>query len=215
MQTNQHRLNSDYQIHHNLAGSCSTPDGAWALMYGQKIDIESRLNAAEMLPLNRQILVAEMEEARRDHGPESSVYLKALRALKEHEAGSATATANIEGARREMETITQLMADLEPKCLYRNLPLLDRLESCKADETRGELMRRAENMMIGNLLGIPFDHIEAMREHPDFSSHILPSIMQTGRLIANAAHAGDQKMIEQALTPKPLFLKESIHDDHV
>lgn len=201
MQTKQHRVNSDFDLRYFLAGSCATPDGAWALLYGQQIDMQQRCNAAHALVLRHQALEARLRDAK----PDSAEFYEAQADLKEAEMNAVIAGRNLEGAAAELATIERMMAQVEPHCEYRDLPLLNRLEACKRAEWAAELTRRAENMMLGNVLGIPFDHIDAMRQHPDFADKILPQMMQTASLIGQAQKTGDGKLIEMALA-KPAAL---------
>lgn len=201
MQTKQHRVNSDFDLRYFLAGSCSTPDGAWALLYGQQIDMQQRINSAEAAILRHRALEARARRAE----PESPEHFEALADLKAAELNAEISGRNLAGARAELATIERMMAQLEPHCQHSDLPLLERLEACKRDEWAGELTRRAENMMLGNVLGIPYDHVDAMRQHPDFADKILPRMMQTAALIGQAQKSGDGKLIEQALA-KPAAL---------
>lgn len=62
MNSNPHRNNSDFQLRHFLAGSCFTPDGAWMLMYGQKIDREAVVKSCEAQKLRREAKIMEAQE---------------------------------------------------------------------------------------------------------------------------------------------------------
>ena len=214
MQTAQHRVNSDFGLRHFLAGSCSTPDGAWALLYGQQIDMQRRLNAAEAAVLRHQavqaragswanrLLALVLPSAR-------AKQLEAQADLLEADANAVIAGRNLEGAKAELATIERMMDELAPHCVHAHLPLLDRLEACRRDEWAGELTRRGENMMLGAALNIPYDQLDAMRQSPDFGAKILPSLLKTGAAIAHAQRTGTSLPIEQALCAPALpFLKD-------
>ena len=44
-----------------MAGSCYTPDGAWALLYGQKIDMEVKVEHSKAQKMKRDAKIMENE----------------------------------------------------------------------------------------------------------------------------------------------------------
>ena len=54
MNSKPHRNNCNFQLKHFMAGSCHTPDGAWALLYDQKIDIGVEIEHTKAQGLRRQ-----------------------------------------------------------------------------------------------------------------------------------------------------------------
>lgn len=204
MLSNVHRLNCDFQLAHFLAGSCTTPDGAWALLYGQRLDMQSKIAHGK----TRELLM-QAKRARVDQFPANSPeWFEAQAALVEAEETDAIYALNLEGARRELQSIEALMAELEPQCKYAGMENIhERLEACKREEWAGELMRRAENMLLGNLIGIPYDHVATMRQHPDFAEKILPHLMEVGAAVKKAVSTNSVKDIERALLEPASRLK--------
>ena len=175
MHSASHRLNHDFQLRHFLAGSCHTPDAAWTLLYSQKIDMESKLKTAKAQAIDRKIKALEAENLLASSDP--IMRLQGEKIQAELEASQYIFDMNVEGAEKELETITSLMEELEPLCKYAHLPILERNEACWREEWCLELIRRAEN----NLLAygtIPPDQLETMRQHPDFKERIVPKILE-------------------------------------
>ena len=61
MNSNPHRNNCDFQLRHFMAGSCFTPDGAWMLMYGQKIDREAVVQSCEAQRIRREAKILDAQ----------------------------------------------------------------------------------------------------------------------------------------------------------
>lgn len=201
MQTNVHRTNSDFALQHFLAGSCSTPDGAWALLYGQSLSLKSNLahgNTHYLRLKAKQLRVEQTEK-------ETPEYYEALAELNEVEANEELMQTNIAGAKQELETVCRLMAELEPQCKYKDKTVLERLELCRQEEWLGELKRRGENMMFSNAIGIPYDHIETMRQHPEFITSILPHLISTANSLKLAETPGDFMDTIKKLNVTPLI----------
>jgi hypothetical protein len=70
------------------------------------------------------------------------------------------------------------MKELEPQRKYKHLTDQEAHEAMQREEWCHELMNRAENFLVSQGT-IPHDHLEAMRNHPDFSTQILPHIVNT------------------------------------
>ena len=195
----QHRQNTDFQLAYFLASSCSTPDGAWSLMYGQSLSVENALEAGKAQRIDIKIkrlkadrvLAASTDEIER---------LQAERDIIEANSDERMLELNERGAKEELATIQKLMAKLQPLCQHDTSDPHAHQEAAQWDEWRGEFQRRAENMLIANTIGIPYDHIEAMRAHPDFASKIVPHIMATGKVLADASRTQDPKLLESLLT---------------
>jgi len=185
-----HRTNSDFQLRHFLAGSCFTADGAWMLLYGQKIDIEGKLSAARSAALRtraNRIYIASIMENPNVSEVEK---LKAEADLVDLEGMQATWEMNVAGAEAELGTIVALMAELEPQRKYADLPLLEASEATQREEWLGELKRRAENFLL-TCGTIPHDHFDTMRCHPDFADQIAPFIADFTKRLDTAVKGGD------------------------
>lgn len=199
MLSKQHRQNTDFQLAYFLAGSCATPDGAWSLMYGQRLSVETALEAGKAQRLD--IRIKKLKAARvLANSTDEIARLEAERDIIEANSAERMLDLNERGAREELATIEKLMARLEPLCKHDTSDPHAHQEAAQWDEWRGEFKRRAENMLIANSVGIPYDHIEAMRSHPSFAAEILPHIMATGKALADASHKQDPKLLEKLLT---------------
>ena len=82
------------------------------------------------------------------------------------------------GAEQELATITSIMAELEPQRKYANLPILEAAQAAQREEWLLEFRRRTENYLL-SIGTIPEDHLNAMRNHPDFESNLVPYIANT------------------------------------
>ena len=177
MHSKPHRTNSDFQLWHFFAGSCHTADGAWAVMYSEKIALEGKLRHTEAQRLTRESKIAAAEEILEDPTSKRSQKLKAQAEIVEQEADIETWTLNVEAARMELNTINEIMAKIEPLRKYAHLPMLEANEACQEEEWMRELQYRAENFILTQG-SIPHDHFARMREHPKFKTELLPHIQK-------------------------------------
>jgi hypothetical protein len=172
-----HRNNSDFQLRYLIAGSCYTVDGAWILLYEQRIDIKVKLELTKAKLLKRKANKLEIDQKL----AQSLTEIEKLRAeaeLIEWQSSEGLLELAVQGAEAELKTIQQLMDELEPHRKYAHLPLLEASEATQREEFLGEFKGRIENylMSIGT---IPEDQLAAMRKHPDFESDIVPHIKKT------------------------------------
>lgn len=194
MHAKPHRQNSNFQLRHFLAGSCSTPDGAYVLMYGQLIDMQDKLAHAESQLKRRQakLKAAEAKEAEAKYMIDTEkrsegsgllhVVLKAEANLLEAEAERLEVEADVStwdmnrtAAQQELQDIEKLMLELKPLCKHAHLPILEMSEAAQEEEWLGELKQRAENFLLTQGT-IPHDHFQTMRMHPKFKTEIVPHI---------------------------------------
>lgn len=177
-----HRTNSDFQLHHFFVGSCHTADGAWAVLYAEKIALEDKLRHSEAQRLRRDAKIAAANEVFEDSSALRSAILNAKADIAEANADVGTWTLNVEAAKNELATIVALMVQVEPHRKYSHLPLLAANEASQCEEWKRELMYRAENFLM-TMGTIPHDHFARMREHPQFKSEILPHCNRVQALI--------------------------------
>ena len=170
-----HRNNSDFQLRHFLAGSCHTADGAWMLLYGQKIDVEVKIKHGVAQNLRRiaAIMDAQATIDSVDSSPSEKMIAEA--AIIEQTSGDDAWELNQTAAKNELATINALMMELEPLRKFAHLPVLEANEAAQQGEWLGELKERAENFLITQGT-IPHDQLHTMRCHPDFKSDIVPLI---------------------------------------
>ena len=76
--------------------------------------------------------------------------------------------------------------ELKPQCKYWNEDILQMEQDMQREEWAMELKYRGENMILANALGIGYDHLQTMRQHPDFLTEIAPHLEKTTRLIHDA-----------------------------
>ncbi len=196
-----HRTNSDFQLRHFIAGSCHTPDGAYVLLYSQRQQWLANVAEAGTSGLD---LSADLQDAIDAKPPAfgadalraQAKLARAKRAIEGHET-------RLAGLQAELATIDALMAELRPQCRFAHLPIMEHAEAAQRGEWLGELKRRAENMQLAALSGIAYDHLQAMRMHPDWEGEILPHLIQT-RAALGAARTPDA--VKAAFTPRPQFL---------
>ena len=67
------------------------------------------------------------------------------------------------------------MDELEPQRKYAHLPLLEAAQAAQREEWLLDFERRTENFLLSKGT-IPEDHLNAMRNHPDFETNIVPFI---------------------------------------
>lgn len=199
MESKPHRTNTDFQLRYFMAGSCHTPDGAWMLMYAQKIAIEGNLGNAEAQRLRRE---AKIEAAQYALAQDIPPFQKKLAQADIIEANAELSTweRNVEAAKAELATINTLMTELEPQRKFGHLPMLEANESAQRDEWLGELMERAENFLLTQGT-IPHDHFHHMRCHPDFESRIVPHIREITERIKSGVDSLD--LLQPALLQTP------------
>lgn len=190
MNSNPHRNNSDFQLRHFLAGSCFTPDGAWMLMYGQMIDREAVVKGCEAARLRQSAKRLKLQSIIDNELSSEIEILEAKADLMEMDAHKYTSDTNYEAAKNELQTIKNIMAELEPHRKYAHLPLLEANEAAQRDEWLGEFKNRVENFLFSTGT-IPEDHLRAMRNHPDFQTELVPHIKDTMLKLTNAKSAID------------------------
>jgi hypothetical protein len=177
-----HRGNSDFQLRHFFVGSCHTADGAYAVMYAEKINLEGKLRHSEAQKLRRDAKIAAAKEIMAESTSSRSAWLNAKADIIEQEADLPTWEMNLAAARAELATIVELMAQIEPLRKFAHLPILEANEAAQTEEWKRELMYRAENFLLTQG-SIPHDHFARMREHPAFKTEIFPYINQTHTLL--------------------------------
>ena len=95
---------------------------------------------------------------------------------------------NLEAAKMELNTINEIMMELEPHRKYAHLPLLEANEAAQREEWLGEFKNRVENFLF-SIGTIPEDQLRAMRNHPDFQTELLPHIQGVMTKLSGAKNA--------------------------
>jgi len=175
MHSSPHRNNSDFQLRYFMANNCHTADIAWCVMYEQKLDIQIKLDSTKAKLLRRQAKFIEIEQALESQDPVKQ--LNAQADLIEWQSGQGMLEMAVLGAEQELATITSIMAELEPQRKYGDLPILEAAQAAQREEWLLEFQRRTENYLLSTGT-IPEDHLNAMRNHPDFEVNIVPFITE-------------------------------------
>ncbi|NDB81963.1 MAG: hypothetical protein EB127_04375 [Alphaproteobacteria bacterium] len=143
------------------------------MMYEQKLDIQLKLDSTKAKMLRRKAKLIEIEQ-----GLESTDPVKKLNAqadLIEWQSTEGMLEMAVLGAEQELATINSIMAELEPQRKYADLPILEAAQAAQREEWLLEFKRRTENYLL-SMGTIPEDHLNAMRNHPDFESQLVPYI---------------------------------------
>jgi len=142
-------------------------------MYEQKLDVQIKLENAKAQLLRRKAKLIEIEQKLESTDPVTQ--LNAQADLIEWKSGEGLLEMGLLGAEQELATITSIMAELEPQRKYADLPILEAAQAAQREEWLLEFRRRTENYLL-SIGTIPEDHLNAMRNHPDFESNLVPYI---------------------------------------
>lgn len=157
------------------------------LMYGQMINREEVVKICEAAVIRQKAKRIEMESIINNESLPEHERLRAKADLMEMDAHKYTSEMNFEAAKMELQTIKNIMQELEPHRKYSHLPILEANEAAQREEWLGEFKNRIENYLFTTGT-IPEDHLRAMRNHPDFSEHILPHIVYVMKKIESSSN---------------------------
>lgn len=175
MHSAPHRNNSDFQLRYFIANNCHTADVAWCVLYEQKLDIFTKLEATKANLVRRKVRKLEIDEKLQSTNEIDR--LNAQADLIDWESCEGMLEMAIKGAEQELTTIESLMAELEPQRKYGHLPVLEASQAAQREEWLLEFKRRTENYLL-SIGTIPEDQLNAMRNHPDFEAEIVPHVKQ-------------------------------------
>ena len=175
MHSTPHRNNSDFQLRYFIANNCHTADIAWCVMYEQRLDIHTKLEATKAKLVRRKAKRLEIDEKLKSASEIDR--LNAQADLIDWESGEGMLEMAIKGAEQELATIESIMAELEPQRKYGHLPVLEASQAAQREEWLLEFKRRTENYLL-SIGTIPEDQLNAMRNHPDFEAEIVPHVKQ-------------------------------------
>jgi hypothetical protein len=183
MHSAPHRNNSDFQLRYFIANNCHTADIAWCVLYEQKLDISTKLEATKAKLIRRNAKKLEINERLKSASEVDR--LNAQADLIDWESGEGMLEMAIKGAEQELATIESLMAELEPQRKYGHLPVLEASQAAQREEWLLEFKRRTENYLL-SIGTIPEDQLNAMRNHPDFEAEIVPHVKQVSYQISKS-----------------------------
>jgi hypothetical protein len=180
MHAKNNRVNKNFQIAYFLAGSCHTPDGAYALLKDLQEDREMALSQLESMQLKEDAKISKAKHTI-EHGEEWD-RLEALADITDIENNKKFSERNIEAAKQELDFINKCIEKIQPHRNFAHLPDPEAHEAAQFDEWKYELMYRAENYLL-TTGSIPTDHFITMRQHPAFVDEILPCIENTKQMM--------------------------------
>jgi len=175
MHSAPHRNNSDFQLRYFIANNCHTADIAWCILYEQKLDIFTKLEATKAKLVRREAKKLEIDEKLKSTSEVDR--LNAQADLIDWKSGEGMLEMAIKGAEQELATIESLMSELEPQRKYGHLSVLEASQAAQREEWLLEFKRRTENYLL-SIGTIPEDQLNAMRNHPDFEAEIVPHVKQ-------------------------------------
>lgn len=179
------RLNHDFQIAYFIAGSCHTPDAAYAILHDLKEDRANAIKVFEATKLREQAKIMAAHHTIENSRNQIEV-LNARADLLEIQAMEETTKANYDAAVAELAFIEKCIEKVQPLRKYSHLSDSEAFEAAQRDEWKYDLIHKAENFLVTSGT-IPTDHFATMRMHPDFTTDILPAIDNVRALMADAS----------------------------
>jgi hypothetical protein len=174
------RQNHDFQIAYFIAGSCQTPDAAYAILCDLR---EDRSNAIKSFNAHSKRDQAKMIRAERKLLDEDeAVRLEGEADIEEMKAMLETTQKNYDAALAELAFIDKCMDRLQPLRKYSHLTDAEAHEAAQHEEWKLQLVHTAENHILNTGM-IPPDHFATMRMHPAFVTEILPALEKTKMLL--------------------------------
>jgi hypothetical protein len=167
------RTNTNFQIAYFIAGSCHTPDAAYIALLALRTERAQALAAVQVTLLRRQAVQLRAERQLESADPADQ--LEGQAQLLEIAHSQEQEQQLIAAAESELAFIDLCIERVQPLRLYAHMSDADAAEACQQAEWLAELQRRAENYLMTQGT-IPADQFDAMRQHPDFASVLLPHI---------------------------------------
>ena len=192
----RNKTNSNFQTAYFIAGSCFTPDAAYFALLNQRDDRQRALdsNRAHML----RVAARRIEAERNLNSEDEAIRLRAQADIMEMDAARATDQALFAACEDEIAFIDQCLSRLQPLRKYSDLPELEAVEACQREEFAKEFQFRIENFMM-TTGQIPHNEFATMRQHPDFSTHLLPHIQHVQQALTQAG--GSTQLLENLTRP--------------
>lgn len=175
--------NSNFQIIYFLAGSCHTPDGAYALLCNLRESRESAIGGTAAAALREQ---AKRERARAKlTSKDISEVFEGRAEIAEIDAAAALGNRNRKACEVELAFINKAIERINPHRKFKHLADEEANQAAQFDEWKLELVHRAENHMLTSGT-IPADHFATMRMHPAYLTEIVPAISAMKETLAKA-----------------------------
>lgn len=196
MNSKTNRVNHDFQIAYFLAGSCHTPDGAYALLCDLRDDRDMALKSIKAAGLRQEAKI--IRANRLIASDDEADQLEGKADLAEMEAYSEMTNKNIAAAQAELAFIDKCIEKVQPLRKFSHLPDPEAHEEAQHEEWKLELIHRAENHLLTTGT-IPAEEFNTMRMHPAFLEEIVPAIAGMSRLLK---HEGGMEQLMIACAGK-------------
>lgn len=180
MNSKNNRQNHDFQIAYLLAGSCKTPDAAYALLIDQRDNRDLALKNLKSAELKKRAKIVRAN--RKLESDDEAERLDGEADIAEIEAFAEIEAKNIAAAIAELAFINRCLEIIEPYRKYKHLPLPEANEAYQREEWKLEFIERAENQLLTTGTISPDDYAH-MRRHPDFETDIAPAISSISNLL--------------------------------
>jgi hypothetical protein len=174
------RQNHDFQIAYFIAGSCQTPDAAYAILCDLREDRSNAIKSFNAHSLRDQAKMIKAQRKLQDD--DEAVRLEGQADIEEMKAMVETTQKNYDAAIAELAFIDKCMERLQPLRQYAHLPDAEAHEAAQHEEWKLQLIHTAENHILNSGM-IPPDHFATMRMHPSFATEILPALEKTKMLL--------------------------------
>jgi hypothetical protein len=174
------RQNHDFQIAYFIAGSCQTPDAAYAILCDLREDRSNAIKSFNAHSLRDQAKMIKAQRKLQDD--DEAVRLEGQADIEEMKAMVETTQKNYDAALAELAFIDKCMERLQPLRQYAHLPDAEAHEAAQHEEWKLQLIHTAENHILNSGM-IPPDHFATMRMHPSFATEILPALEKTKMLL--------------------------------
>jgi hypothetical protein len=204
MLAKRHRQNHDFTIAYHLAGSCHTPDAAYALLMDLREDRQAAVDAYNVQQLRDKAKEARAREKIDSRNEADQIEGRAD--LLELENNRKAGKVLFEAAQAEIACIDKCIAELQPRRKFAHLPDAEAVEAIQAEEWASEMRFRAENFLLTTGT-IPPDEFASMRQHPNFAKDVLPRITEIQTMIEGGQR---EKLLAQVCAAPRLL--ESIKD---
>lgn len=192
MTVKNHKQNTHFQIAYFLAGSCHTPDGAYAMLQNLREERQAALNAFEVNKLRTQAKKQRAEVLLDDLDAQADLLEIKLNA----EMSIVLHTAAVE----ELKFIEECISRVNPHRKFKHLPDPEAHEAAQQEEWKLELIHRAENYVLTGGT-IPPDHFNTMRMHPEFLTGILPGLEKiSAALVDSNQHQAYLSSLKQSFS---------------
>jgi hypothetical protein len=167
MTVKNYKQNTNFQIAYFLAGSCHTPDGAYAMLCNLRDERTAAIQNYDVAMLRNKAKKLKAEEQPNDFECQADIL--------EINNSEISGKVLLEAALDELSFIQKCIDAVNPHRKYKDLPDIKAHEAAQQEEWKLELINRAENYLltVGN---IPADQFTTMRMHPEFITEILPAI---------------------------------------